>query len=408
MIQAISKCVAGLDVHKKNVVCTLLSEQENGDVVPQTREFATFRRDLMDLAMWLKDSGVELVAMESTGIYWKQVYEAIEDVMLKASVVNARHVKNVPGRKTDVKDSLWLSELTRCGLLNSSFIPPRDFRQLRLVTRYRKKLSGILSAERNRLHKLLEAFGIKLSCVVSNIDGVSSNRMLKGILEDLDPEEIADMAVGKLRKKKSALLKALEGYRLSDRDRFLLSILLSHIKWIEEHLVKIDEQIVSAMEPYKKQWELLQTLPGVNQISAAIILSELGVDMEEFKTAGNLCSWAGMCPGNNESAGKRKSGKTRKGNKYIRTILCETANAAIKTNSQFKGIYKGLVIRRGHKRAIVAIGHRMLKIIYSMLKTGSAYKDPEIDYEEMMVKKNAPRWIKALKKYGYVNKEGGA
>jgi transposase len=408
MIQAISKCVAGLDVHKKNVVCTLLSEQENGDVVPQTREFATFRRDLMDLAMWLKDSGVELVAMESTGIYWKQVYEAIEDVMLKASVVNARHVKNVPGRKTDVKDSLWLSELTRCGLLNSSFIPPRDFRQLRLVTRYRKKLSGILSAERNRLHKLLEAFGIKLSCVVSNIDGVSSNRMLKGILEDLDPEEIADMAVGKLRKKKSALLKALEGYRLSDRDRFLLSILLSHIKWIEEHLVKIDEQIVSAMEPYKKQWELLQTLPGVNQISAAIILSELGIDMEEFKTAGNLCSWAGMCPGNNESAGKRKSGKTRKGNKYIRTILCETANAAIKTNSQFKGIYKGLVIRRGHKRAIVAIGHRMLKIIYSMLKTGSAYKDPEIDYEEMMVKKNAPRWIKALKKYGYVNKEGGA
>jgi transposase len=408
MIQAISKCVAGLDVHKKNVVCTLLSEQENGDVVPQTREFATFRRDLMDLAMWLKDSGVELVAMESTGIYWKQVYEAIEDVMLKASVVNARHVKNVPGRKTDVKDSLWLSELTRCGLLNSSFIPPRDFRQLRLVTRYRKKLSGILSAERNRLHKLLEAFGIKLSCVVSNIDGVSSNRMLKGILEDLDPEEIADMAVGKLRKNKSALLKALEGYRLSDRDRFLLSILLSHIKWIEEHLVKIDEQIVSAMEPYKKQWELLQTLPGVNQISAAIILSELGIDMEEFKTAGNLCSWAGMCPGNNESAGKRKSGKTRKGNKYIRTILCETANAAIKTNSQFKGIYKGLVIRRGHKRAIVAIGHRMLKIIYSMLKTGSAYKDPEIDYEEMMVKKNAPRWIKALKKYGYVNKEGGA
>jgi len=406
MIQAIAKCVAGLDVHKKNVVCTLLSEQKNGEVVAQTREFSTFRRDLIDLAEWLKDSAVELVAMESTGIYWKQVYEAIEDVMLNASVVNARHVKNVPGRKTDVKDSLWLSELTRCGLLNSSFVPPRDFRQLRLLTRYRKKLSGILKAEKNRLHKLLEAFGIKLSCVVSKIDGVSSNRMLKGILEDLDPEEIADMAVGRLRKKKPELLKALEGYRLSDRDRFLLSILLSHIKWIEEQLVKIDEQIVSAMKPYKKQWELLQTLPGVDQISAAMILSEIGVDMGDFKTSGNICSWAGMCPGNNESAGKRKSGKTRKGNNYIRTILCETANAAIKTKSQFKGMYQGLVIRRGHKRAIVAVGHKMLKIIYSMLKTGEAYKDPEIDYEKMMVKKNAPRWIKALKKYGYVNKEG--
>ena len=406
MIQAIAKCVAGLDVHKKNVVCTLLSEQKNGEVVAQTREFSTFRRDLIDLAEWLKDSAVELVDMESTGIYWKQVYEAIEDVMLNASVVNARHVKNVPGRKTDVKDSLWLSELTRCGLLNSSFVPPRDFRQLRLLTRYRKKLSGILKAEKNRLHKLLEAFGIKLSCVVSKIDGVSSNRMLKGILEDLDPEEIADMAVGRLRKKKPELLKALEGYRLSDRDRFLLSILLSHIKWIEEQLVKIDEQIVSAMKPYKKQWELLQTLPGVDQISAAMILSEIGVDMGDFKTSGNICSWAGMCPGNNESAGKRKSGKTRKGNNYIRTILCETANAAIKTKSQFKGMYQGLVIRRGHKRAIVAVGHKMLKIIYSMLKTGEAYKDPEIDYEKMMVKKNAPRWIKALKKYGYVNKEG--
>jgi transposase len=210
MIQPIAKSVAGLDVHKKVVVCTMLNEQEDGEIVQQTREYATFRKDLVSLAEWLRDSGVELVAMESTGIYWKQVYEALEDVMLNASVVNARHVKNVPGRKTDVKDSVWLSELSRCGLLNGSFIPPRDFRQLRLLTRYRKKLTGILSAEKNRLHKLLEAFGIKLSCVVSNIDGVSSNRMLKGILEGLDPEEIAELAVGRLRNKKPAILKALK------------------------------------------------------------------------------------------------------------------------------------------------------------------------------------------------------
>lgn len=408
MISPIVGCAAGLDVHKAVVVCTLLDEREEGTIEKKTASYNTFRSDLKQLAEWLKESGVELVAMESTGIYWKQVYEAIEDAGLRGYVVNARHVKNVPGRKTDVLDSEWLAELARCGLLKQSFIPPRDFRQLRLLTRYRKKLAGIQSGERNRLHKILESLGIKLSCVVSDIDGVSSNRMLRGILDGLEPEVIADFAVGRLRKKKPELLKALEGCRISDRDRFLLNCLLCHAKWIEEQIGRIDEQIVTAMRPYKKQWELLQTLPGVNKISAAMILTEIGVDMSQFKTAGHLCSWAGMCPGNHESAGKRKSGKTRKSNNYIRTLLCEAANAAIKTNSQFKGVYRGLVIRRGHKRAVVAVGHRMLKIMYSMLKSESVYQDPEVDYEAVTVKKNAPRWIKALKKYGYFDKEASA
>ena len=247
MISPIAKCVAGLDVHKATVVCTLLDEIEGRDLVKQTREYGAFREDLNHLAGWLKESGVDLVAMESTGIYWKQVYEAIEEAELMGYVVNARHVKNVPGRKTDVQDSEWLAELARCGLLRPSFIPPRDFRQLRLVTRYRKKLTGILSAEKNRLHKLLEAFGVKLSCVVSNLDGVSSNRMLQGMLDGLEPEEIVKLAVGRLRNKKPALLRALEGYRINDRDRFLLSCLLCHIRWIEEQLEKIDEKIVDAM-----------------------------------------------------------------------------------------------------------------------------------------------------------------
>lgn len=405
MIRPIARLAAGLDVHKAVVVCTLIQEQPDGDLVSETKEFKTFHADLLDLAKWLKDAGTEIVAMESTGIYWKKVYEAIEDAGVKGYVVNARHIKNVPGRKTDIKDSEWIAELARCGLLKPSYIPSKDIRQLRLLTRYRKKLSGMLSAEKNRLHKLLEAMGIKLSCVVSSIDGVSATRMIEAILSKEKPEKIAEYAIGRLKKKKSEIIRSIEGYELSDRDQFLLRKILDHIKWIMEELKEIDKQIVKAMSLYKEQWKLLQTLPGLSCISAAMLLSEIGVDMTSFKNGSHFCSWAGMCPGNNESAGKRKSGKTRKGNHYLRSLMCEVANAAIKTDSQFKGKYKALVIRRGHKRAIVAIGHRMLKIIYSILVTGQPYVDPEIDYQAMMVRKNAPRWIKSLIEYGYL-KEG--
>lgn len=406
MIKPISKSAAGLDVHKAIVVCTLLKEGADDHLEKETREFKTFHADLASMSKWLKDEEVEIVAMESTGIYWKKVYEAIEEVKLQGCVVNARHIKNVPGRKTDINDSEWIAELARCGLLKSSFIPPKDIRQLRLLTRYRKKLTGMLGAEKNRLHKLLESMGIKLSCVVSSIDGVSATRMIEAILSNEEPEKIADCAVGRLKKKRPEIIRSIEGYKLTDRDQFLLYKLLDHIKWIMGRLSEIDEQIVSAMALYEEQWKLLQTLPGVNYISAAMLISEIGVDMRSFKNSSHFCSWAGMCPGNNESAGKRKSGKTRKGNRYLRSLMCEIANAAIKTNSQFKGKYKGLVIRRGHKRAIIAVGHSMLKIIYSMLKTGMPYTDPGIDYESMTVKKNAPRWIKALEKYGYLKERG--
>ena len=402
MIQPITKSAAGLDVHKATVTCTLIKEDSDNHLTKQTREFKTFHNDLVRLAKWLKESEVEIVAMESTGIYWKTVYEKIEDAGVKAHVVNARHIKGVPGRKTDIKDSEWIAELARCGLLSPSFIPPKDIRHLRLLTRYRKKTSGIVSAEKNRLHKLLEAMGIKLSCVVSSISGVSATRMIEGILSNEDPERIADYALGRLKKKRLEIIRAIEGCQISDRDHFLLSQLLSHIKWLEEHLLEIDQQIVASMKPYEDQWKILQTMPGIDSVGAAMLISEIGVDMSQFKNSGRFCSWAGMCPGNNESAGKKKSGKTRKGNRYLRSLLCEMANAAIKTNSQFKGKYKGLVIRRGHKRSIVAVGHKMLKVIYSMLKTGSPYKDPEIDYEAILTQKNAPRWIKALKKYGYL------
>lgn len=405
MISAIAKCVAGLDIHKAVIVCTLLREDSEGRPIKQTKEYKTFRHDIYKLAKWLKNSNVELVVMESTGIYWKQTYEALEDAGVKTYVVNARYIKNVPGRKTDVMDSEWLAELGRCGLLKPSFIPPRDFRELRLLIRYRRKLKAVLSAERNRLHKHLEVTGIKLSCVVSKIDGVSATKMIEAVLEGKEPNEIVDLALGRLKKKKKALLRAFEGYELNDRIRSLMERILSHIRWLETRLGEIDIQVVSAMNPYREEWQLLQTLPGINQISAAMLLAEIGVDMSQFKNRNHLSSWAGMCPGNNESAGKRRNGKTRKGNQNVRTLLCEIANAAIKTDSQFKGFYKGLVVRRGHKRAIVATGHKILKIAYTMLKDKVPYKDPETDYEEILIKKNAPRWIAALKKYGYLQGE---
>lgn len=307
MIQALAKRCAGLDVHKATVVCTLLSENEEGVIKKQTREYATFHRDLEQLAEWLQSAEVELAVMESTGVYWKVVYEALEDKGVKAFVVNARHIKNVPGRKTDIQDSEWLAELARCGLLRGSFIPPKDLRQLRLLTRYRRKITGYISAERNRLHKILEDSGIKLGCVVSDIDGVSARRMIGAILEGVSlPDEIAELAAGRLHSKKSDIVKALEG-KVSDRHRFLLKRIKGHINWLEDQVKEIDCQIVAAMEPYKEEWQLMQTIPGIDKISAAMLLSEIGVDMKAFGNKSRLSSWAGMCPGNNESAGKKKA-----------------------------------------------------------------------------------------------------
>lgn len=405
MINTVFQCCAGLDVHKAQVTVTIIRTTPAKHEEKLQREFQTFRNNLMEMSIWLKQAGIELAVMESTGIYWKTVYEVLESEGVKAIVVNARHVKNVPGRKTDVMDSEWLAELGRYGLLRASFIPPKDIRELRILTRHRRKLSGILSSQKNRLHKTLDDCGIRLGTVVSDIDGVSSRKMIEALIEGKLPiEEIAKLGNGALRKKQAILRQALDGH-ISERHRFLLAKIMDHIRFLEKEINEIDQKVFAAMESdYKKEWEILQTIPGMDKISAAILLTEIGVDMTRFGSASRLCSWAGMCPGNNESAGKKKAGRTRHGNRYIRSILCEVANAAIKTKCQFRGIYKGLVIRRGHKRAIVAIGHRILKVVYALLSRKEAYKDPEIDYEALIVNRNAPRWIQALRKYGFLDK----
>lgn len=403
MLETMVRCCAGLDVHRRQVVSTVIREGSK-----EAREYGTFHRELQELAHWLQREQVELAVMESTGIYWKAIYAALEDAGIETRVVNARHVKQVPGRKTDVQDSEWLAELARCGLLRSSFIPPRDLRELRLLTRYRRKLTGMLAAEKNRLHKVLDDAGIRLGCVVSDIDGISARAMVEALIRGgSTPEQMAEKALGRLQKKRDALQLALEG-EISDRHRLVLKKILLHVKWLQRQIVTIDGQIVAAMKPYQEEWKLLQTIPGFDILSAAMLLAEIGVDMGRFAGRDRLCSWAGMCPGNQESAGKRNSGRTRKGNAYVRSLLCEAANSARKTQSQFQGLYKGLVIRRGHKRAIVAVGHKILQVVYVLLSRKEPYRDPEIDYEALVVHRNAPRWLDALHKYGYLESIKGS
>jgi transposase len=305
MIEAMIKNCAGLDVHSKSITCTIIREGDDGQIAKRTKEFRTFHKQLQELAQWLEDSRVDLAVMESTGIYWKPVHRVLEQAGLTVLVVNAAHVKNVPGRKTDVQDSEWLAELGRCGLLRASFIPSRDLRELRLLTRYRKKLSGYISGEKNRLHKILHDCGITLGCVVSDIDGVASRSMIEALIEgDKTPEQIAELSGGRLRTDAKTLAMALEG-TVSDRHRFLLKRIHRHISWLEQEIAQIDRQVFSAMKPYDTEWKLLQTIPGIDQISAAMLLAEIGTDMKRFGNKNRLSSWAGMCPGNNESAGKK-------------------------------------------------------------------------------------------------------
>jgi len=397
-MEAIVQRSAGLDVHKKVIVATVLLEQADGSVKEETREYGTFHNACEELSEWLAKQDIQLSVMESTGIFWKNIYAALEERGLRVSVVNARHVKQVPGRKTDVKDSQWLARLARYGLLKGSFIPPKDLRELRIVARQRTKLTRMLASEKNRLHKILDDAGVRLGNVVTDINGVSATEIIDGLIDGKPVEDLLTFVRGKLKKKIQALKLELEG-SLSPRHLYLLKKLRAHIEFMTNELKEMDEYLITAMHPYKEQWEILQTIPGISAIGAALIIIEIGVDMKQFGSREQMCSWAGMCPGNNESAGKRKSGKTPKGSKQLRYLLCESANAAAKTNCQFKHKYKALMIRRGHKKAIVAVGHKMLRVIYSLLKEEKVYRDPEVGYEEMVVKKNAPRWIRMLQKY---------
>lgn len=371
---------AALDVHKAQVTaCVRLPAGREGRS-QEVAEFATTVRGLLTLHDWLCAHHVTEVAMEATGVYWKPVWAILEDDF-ELLLVNARHVKQVPGRKTDVCDAAWLCQLLEAGLLKASFVPPKPIRALRSLTRYRKAQIRERQREANRLHKVLEDTGIKLDCVASDILGVSGRAMLDALVAGTtDPELLAELARGRLRAKLPALREALEG-RFDTRHALLVGAILAHLDFLDEQIELLSEAIGEALAPFAAAVELLRSIPGVERRTAENVLAEIGLDMTRFPTAGHLASWAGQCPGNHESAGKRRSGRTRKGSKWLNEVLTEAAMAATRTNGSYlQALYRRLRPRLGHGRALGAVKHSMICACWHMLSSGEFYRDPGGDY----------------------------
>jgi transposase len=406
-LKPLYRCVAALDVHQAKVTVCILDEDSEGKPRVHLREFGAFKRDRRAMAEWLAAFQPEAVVMESTGIYWKSPYAALERHGIRALVVNARHVKQVPGRKTDIADAQWLAILARSGLLRGGFVPPSNIRELRLTSRQMPKLTGMLAAEKNRLHKVLTDGGIRLGVVVSDIHGQSARAMVKGRIAGERPEQVLRLASKRLKASEEELLDALDG-ELSDEHRFVLGELMAHIEDLERRIARFSRHLLDGLAPQQALLQALQTIPGLDERGAAMLLVEIGDEMQAFGSAEKLAAWAGVCPGNHESAGKRKAGKKRKGNPYGRRILCEAANAASRTHSALAELFKSLLIRRGRKRAIFALAHKILKIVFVLISRGDYYRDATVDYEAMSVERNAPRWIRMLKKYGYLGAASGA
>jgi len=402
-MQPILESCCGLDVHKSMVMACIAHGALDKPPKFEIRKFSTMTSDLRDLKKWLEEYNVTAVAMESTGIYWKPIFNILEDGF-DVVLANAQHIKNVPGRKTDIKDCQWIAQLFRNGLISGSFIPPRDIRELRDLTRTRRKLVEEMASEKNRVQKVLEDANIKLSSVVSKVFGVSSMSMIVLLLEkdELSAEEISKLAKGKLKKKVNQLVKALEG-NVTDHHRFLLKQHLAHIDFLVKQIETFDDAIRKKLSPYETQFNDIQSVTGVKDISAASVIAEIGVNMSKFPDEAHLSSWAAICPGNNESAGKKKSGKTRRGNNYLKATLTESAWAASRTKgAALNAVYHIIARRRGKKRALVAVGHRILIEIYRVLKTGKPYQDVGEDIvNERRSKKREQAMIRDLERRGY-------
>ena len=367
----------GIDTHKKLLVACF----QNGNK-QEVREFSALTKSIKELAQWLLENKCQMVAMESTGVYWKPVYNILELYEVPVMVVNAQHLKNVPGHKTDVKDARWIAELTRYGLLRASFIPDKDQRELRDVVRYRKSLTEERSRELNRLEKTLEGANIKLSSIVSSLNGVSSKKLINQAMTDegVTEENIFSLLHVSMLNKADEIILAMEGV-FTPIQRQLVKAILDHIDDMTKRINDLSNIIKGHMQKYEDELKRLDEIYGIGPTSAEIIISEIGKDMSRFPTAGHLCSWAGISPGNNQSAKKNMSGRTTKGNKTLKSTLIQCAQSAIKKKeSYFHAQYQKLVVRRGANRAKVAVAHSMLIAIYHMLKNGESFKDLGSDY----------------------------
>ncbi len=402
MMKAIYRCVAGFDVHSKTVAVCILAINELGEVVKQIRTFGTMTRDLRALSDWLTAEHVTHVAMESTGVFWKPIYNILEG-QFEILLVNARHVKNVPGRKTDIKDCEWLAQLLQCGLLKGSFIPPRPQRELRDLTRMRTQLTHEMTAVANRVHKILEDTNVKLGLVATDILGVSGRKIIWALIDgETDTAKMAEMAVGRMRSKIALLRHALEG-KVTEHHRFLLKALIEHISFLEGHIELYNQRIEVACRPFEQAIQALVPIPGFNLVSAQNVIAEIGSDMSRWPTHGHFGSWAKISPGNNKSAGKKRSAGTGNGNPWLVGTLIQVAWAAThKKDSYFRAQFCRLAGRRGKTKAIVAVGHSILTTVYCVLKTGNAYHDLGVDYFDRLQRDKIAKYhVRRLEALGY-------
>jgi transposase len=402
-MEVMHRCCCGLDVHKDTIVACVRRARQDAGVQEATRTFGTTTSQILQLGDWLAQEQVTIAAMESTGVYWKPLWNLLEG-QLELMVVNARDVKQVPGRKTDVKDSQWIAQLLSCGLLKASFVPLRPQRDLRDLTRTRASLMQDKARVANRLQKVLEDANIKLGSVASDVLGVSGREMIRALIEGkMSAEEMARLARRRLRLKMAELAEALRG-RVTEHHRYMLKMLLDQIEQMERHVASLDERIEQVLGPLERQAiDLLDEIPGINRVAAQNVIAEIGTDMNRFPTAGHLASWAGLSPGNNQSAGKRRSGRMNEGNRWLKATLNQCAWAASRTrDSYFAAQFRRITTRRGVKRAVMAVAHTQLCICWQLLKRGARYHDLGRDYFDRIDEDRVKRkLIQRLETLGY-------
>ena len=395
---------AGLDVHKMAITATVrLCEPGQGLPRMATRQFSALPNGLRALTAWLGEHGVTAAAMEGTGIYWLAPYEALEDAGIEPELFHAQHVKQIKGKKTDYNDSVWLARICQFGLALPSYVPPRLFRELRPLSRHRRKLVGERSRARNRIHKALDQDGLRLGGALSDIFGMNGRRILDGLLAGRSKGQILASLSGHVRRKQELLAEVLEA-NLHPHSLWRLQDLLRMHDAAQSSIEAVDARLRESLRPYEPQLRLLETVPGIDRGSACAILVELGPDLRAFRKPSHVAAWAGVAPGNNKSAGKQRSRRSRKGNQTLKATLAECATGAARTKgTQFQGFHKALAARIGYKRAIIATAHKMLRVIQAMLRDGEPYRDPGFDYERLVVERNAARWIRKLYQYGFLD-----
>ena len=397
---------AGLDVHKLQVTASIrLCDPGGGPPASATREFGTTPAGLRAMTGWLLENGVEAAALEGTGIFWEAPYAACEQAGILPTLLHAQQVRQLKGRKTDFKDSLWLACVCQFGLGTPSYIPPPEFRVLRAMTRNRRKQVGERSRARNRVQKLLDHCGLRLGGALTDILGMNGRRILEGLGWGRAVDEILASLSGHVRPKRDLLRQVLEA-RPDAYTLWRLSDLLRRYDQTCRSIADVEELLERSLLPWERQLRLLETVPGIDRGSACAILVELGPDLNAFRKASNLPAWAGLAPGNHKSAGKRLSRRARKGNPMLKTTLAECAQGAARTHgTQFQSYHKMMTARRGYKRATIATAHKLLRVIQALLRTDKPYRDPGVNYERMLVARNAPRWLRKLKQYGFLEEQ---